>query len=502
MYRGPCLIALAALLILTFTFTAGRGAAAEDGRLGPVIALEQAMQEAIKKAEPSIACVLVSRSALYRQLEGKPAVVEPGRLGDFNPARARFRFRPHRGADREQQITALDLADPDNTPESYGSGVVLDRAGLILTNAHVVLGATKVYVRLPGGAGSYADIHALDARSDLAVLRLIDRLPGLRPLSLGDGDKVQKGQFVIALANPFAAGFRDGSPSASFGIVSNLRRRMPGRTDEIERNRLTLHHFGTLLQTDARLNLGCSGGALLNLKGELVGLTTARAALEGVETPGGYALPMVAGLRRVVEVLRRGEEVEYGFLGVQFDGMDKTGVRLTGVFPNTGAGRAGLRRGDYIVSIGGRRVQHHDDVFLAIGMLLAGSTVEVERALSPAGAPEKVAVTLSKYYVPLPWIASKRPPPRGGLRVDYTSILTQRGQGLVPEGVMVREVVPGSAADKAGLAADRIITAVNGRKVTTPAEFYRETAPSAAAEVELTLFRHEGGPQRVTLKLD
>src|SRR5207253_4289771 len=123
----------------------------------------------------------------------------------------------------------------------------------------------------------------------LAVLRLNERIPPLKPLSFGDGDAVKKGQFAVALANPFAAGFRDGSPSASWGIVSNLRRRLVKLPGENDRRRLCLHHFATLIMTDAKINVGCSGGALVNLKGEMIGLTTAQASLLGVETPGGYA---------------------------------------------------------------------------------------------------------------------------------------------------------------------------------------------------------------------
>src|SRR5262249_40067309 len=113
---------------------------------------------------------------------------------------------------------------------------------------------------------------------------LSPRVP-VRPLPLGEGEKVRKGQFVLSLANPFAAGFRDGSPSASWGIISNLRRRAPTQQKEEDRTK-TLHHYGTLLQTDARLHLGCSGGALIDLKGQLLGLTTALAALSGGQTPG------------------------------------------------------------------------------------------------------------------------------------------------------------------------------------------------------------------------
>ena len=123
---------------------------------------------------------------------------------------------------------------------------------------------------------------------------------------------------MICLANPFAAGFRDGSPSASWGIISNLHRRASGVTSEIERPGVkpTLHHYGTLIQTDVRLALGCSGGALLNLDGELIGLTTAQAALVGSEAPGGFAVPLDGPMKRIIDVLVRGDEVEYGFLGV------------------------------------------------------------------------------------------------------------------------------------------------------------------------------------------
>jgi len=113
-----------------------------------------------------------------------------------------------------------------------------------------------------GGRGSWADVHAADPRSDLAVLRLLDKVPGLRPIAFGDGDKVRKGQFVVLLSNPYAAGFRDGSPSASWGIVSNLRRRAPANPDETERARIAI---GQGAGRAARLesHLGRNGGDAL-----------------------------------------------------------------------------------------------------------------------------------------------------------------------------------------------------------------------------------------------
>jgi S1-C subfamily serine protease len=479
----------------------------ERNRFADLLALQEAFHDSIERAEPSIACILVSRSDKY------PAAAqsqEPGRLGKFSLQGATSRFMDENDPEY-QSLRRLDLSNPENVPESYGSGIVLDdREGLILTLAHVIRNATKIYVRLPGGRGSWADIHAADPRSDLAVLRLIDRVPNLKALKLGDGGKLRKGDFVLSLSNPFAAGFRDGSPSASWGIVSNLRRRATGVLSEVpstERNaKLPLYCFNTLIQTDTRLNLGCSGGALLNLQGELVGLTSSLAGLAGGETPGGFAVPLDEGMRRIIAVLLRGEEVEYGFLGVYLMGPESLPegcVRIRGLVPGGPAAQAdppiqgtpfvgGFPRrghlrnepGDYIHSISGTPVHNNDDLFLAVGLHLAGSTVRVEVSNTQDGPTRLCSVTLAKFPSLEPVIASKRPRARGGLRVDWGSSLL-RIESVIPEGVVIREVVPGSAAANARLLPDMIIKRVNGRTVKTPAEFYREME-KANGPVELT----------------
>ena len=169
------------------------------------------MQQAIKSAEPSMACILVSRDKkAYAQYGPAPSAEQPGQLGDFPP---------HPGGDRDtiEKMRKLDLADPEYVPESYGSGVVIDaRARLILTNYHVVRDAVKVYVRLGQTGkgsntvekGSYANIYAADPRSDLAVLQLIDQSLTLKEIRTGNGNALKKGQFVVALSYPFAVGFR------------------------------------------------------------------------------------------------------------------------------------------------------------------------------------------------------------------------------------------------------------------------------------------------------
>ena len=346
---------------------------AQDPDLVQALALQRTMQRTIQQAEPAIACILVSRSERYQEVGQGPDREHPGKLGAFDPS-ALPRI-PNLSTQIETLQKLLDFTHPDYVPRAFGSGVVVDARGLILTNYHVVQDATKVYVRLPGGKGSYADIHAADPRSDLAVLKLLN--PNVMPLKtipLGDADKLERGQFVLTLANPYAAGFRDGQPSASWGILSNIRRRAVSRVKENE-NVKPFHFYSTLLQTDARLSLGSSGGALVNLQGEMVGLLTSLAAIQGGETPGGFAVPITANMARIINVLKRGEEVDYGFLGVGHEPMveGRRGVRLSNVDPSFPAGYdARLQRGDLLLAINGQPIKEHDDIFFLIASQLAG----------------------------------------------------------------------------------------------------------------------------------
>jgi S1-C subfamily serine protease len=482
---------------------AGRGETPADARR-----IERAFQAVIARAEPSVACVLVYR--------------------DRGPVADDSARKPP-----EQS----DLA---RVPDYYGSGVVIDPAGLILTNYHVVRDANRIYVRLPGRKDkdgtegpprtALATVYAADNRSDLAVLKMPAAAKPFAALELGRGEDLRKGSLVLALGHPYAAGFRDGSPSASSGIVSNLRRRPPGSPNELERTSKTLQQYGTLVQTDARLQLGCSGGALLDLDGRLVGLTTAQAALTGVDMPGGFAQPLDVNLRRIIEVLKEGKEVEYGFLGVSADPehnqpREGGGVMLNTIVPNSPAAKAGLNRGDVILKVGGQPVREHDDLFLHLGAALAGRQTEllvvqpwngrepravsVVLAKSPvSGAARLESVTVqpdgrpvfAKYPVTDFGKATNRPVPVHGLRVDYTSVIARQQLGEpIPEGVVVREVMPGSPAKAKGLQdyVD-VITEVNGKPVKTPAEFYNEArrAAEAGEAVRLTL---RNPPRTVTL---
>lgn len=189
-------------------------------------ALERQFEKIIADAEPSIACILVSRNSTYRKFCPQRALAETPALNksfDFYK-RAGELGRPD-SVDRAEGLTEdqraklkneINLKNPTIVPESFGSGIVIDPGkGLILTNFHVVRDAVLVYVRLPEGKGGYANIYAADPRSDLAVLKIDPvHTKGIKqPIRFGDAAKLRRGQFVLTLANPYAAGFRDGQPS-------------------------------------------------------------------------------------------------------------------------------------------------------------------------------------------------------------------------------------------------------------------------------------------------
>jgi serine protease Do len=476
----------------------------QDSSLGEAQVIDKAMTEAIRKAEPAIASIFVSRSNEYRKLlKDSPPEDQPGELRGFHAEKAKkiLAATIKESGRLEAELRKLDLSDPEHVPESYGSGVVISAQGLVLTNFHVVRDAAKIYVRLPGGKGSYANIHAADSRSDLAGLRLLDSslapLPFLRP----SGGEVHKGQLILTMVNPFAPGLRDASPRAGWGIVSNLRQKRTNPPQDPMK--WTFQHHGTLIQTDRSLPLGSSGGALVNLQGELVGLITSQT---GVTGDGAYAVPLDASMSRIIQVLEKGEEVEYGFLGIHFGSRDfpfqarprVPGVSFGGVIRGSPAEKAGLMDRDVILAVDDVPVYERSDLMLAVGKALAGSIVRL-KVLRSSQQTEVLPVTVAKFNQIEPFIASVKHPFARGIRVDDTSVIAQRNQGEgIPPGVFVREVEKGSAAEAAQLQGANII-AVDDKEVQSPADFYQKMRKTGPVELTLASVDNKGRPLKVKL---
>ncbi len=446
-------------------------------------AIEKTFVNAIAKAEQSVVAIARVR---------KP---EPGETFPLE-------FRPDAFGRRELPTRSPEPTDPDFIPNEYATGVVVASGGLILTAFHVLADNSEYYVRTHDRKVYKAWVKAADPRSDLAVLSIDATY--LKPIALGNGSALRRGQIVLTLGNPYAIA-RDGRVSASWGIVSNLSRKAPptpGETASSEKR--TLHHFGTLIQTDARLNLGTSGGPLLNLKGEMVGLCVALAAVTGQDSNAGYAIPVDETFRRVLKTLMEGREVEYGFLGIVPSNLKPqevlsgaSGIRVQRVVTGTPAARYGLKEGDLITTVDDVPIHEADGLVLQVGRLPVEAVTRLN--VLRRGQQKTIDVTLGKYPVPKGKIVTNRPDPWRGMRVDYPTALLDDdrriGLGLAAlnDGVIVTEVETGSPAWNAELRRGMVIARVDNVPIRTPQQF-RETVAQKAGMVQLQLVGQDEKP--------
>ncbi|MGD0654515.1 MAG: trypsin-like peptidase domain-containing protein [Thermoguttaceae bacterium] len=478
-----CFIAI----MLMGVVVAVSGALAQEPLSGvEAAALEKTLVDVIARTERSVVAI----ARVHREVTGETL---------------RLELRPD-PFDRRPILSSVPLpTDPDFIPNEYGAGVAVDRRGLILTAYHVLGEDSDYYVTTSERKVYKASIKAADPRSDLAVLAI--EAADLVPISFGNAGELKKGQIVVSLGNPYAIA-HDGQVSAGWGIVSNLSRKAPATPGESDpAGKSTLHHFGTLIQTDAKLNLGTSGGPLMNLRGEMVGLSVALAAEAGYETAAGYAIPVDQTFRRAVETLKQGREVEYGFLGVQpanlaagevLSGMH--GIRVAQTIPGTPAVKYGLKNDDIITAVDGAPIHDADSFVLSVGKL----PVEAVAHLSVIrdGRPRSIEVKLTKYAVRGKKIVTAPDPLWRGLRVEYPSAMMNTearsagGQAFAGEGVIVAEVADNSPALKAGLQPGMIVTHVGRTAVNSPKQF------SAAVEkisgpVDLSIANDKTNPVRI-----
>lgn len=401
-------------------------------------------------------------------------------------------------------------ADLDYLPNEYASGVIVDRGGLILTAVHTLAPESEYYVTTPERKVYRATVKGADPRSDLAVLAI--EASDLQPIALGEMSAVKKGQVVVALGNPYAIA-RDGQASAAWGIVSNLSRKAPPLNQEAQSpGQRTLHEFGTLIQTDAKLNLGTSGGALVNLRGEMIGLTVALAAVAGYEQAAGYAIPADATFRRALDALKDGREVEYGFLGIRPVNLKSDevlqglhGIRVQNVVQGTPAQRYGLKTDDLITAIGNTPVYDADGLMLEVGRMPPESVamISVQRGSRQTIVP----VTLAKFPVSGKKVVTTPSPAWRGMRVDYATAIPEQERSEVgrrfafDDGVVVADVEEGTPAWRAGLRSGMFVTHVAGKAVGSPKQFRAAVARKrGAVEVRLAATGEGQPPSSKTIE--
>jgi S1-C subfamily serine protease len=437
-----------------------------------VAAIENVMADAIARAEPSVVAIHRYKAENAQETQAVRGRKRPANLHDTT--RQLFVFNEGRLPQIPDQSSLISF--------DFGSGVVIGNRGEILTAYHVVRGARELLVRAADRQQFDAEIIAADPRSDLAVIAPVegDRSdpPRLKPLAIGDATRLRKGSFLIALGNSFNAA-RDGSPSASWGILSNIARKLDQEVDDMNRPRKVprLMHYPTLLQLDAKLNLGMSGGAVINLKGELVGLTTMAASPAGFDSMAGYAIPMDKLGRRAVETLKQGKEVEYGLLGIHADHNFTN--RVFEVTVNSPAALGQLQVNDEIVAVNGAPVVDFDSLILAVNVYSAGDSVRLK--IRRGEETIERTIVLAKLPIDGEVIATNRPKPWRGVRVDYTNPLNYRTFGpssldASMAGVEVIDVEDGSPAAAAGLKKGQLIRRVGDTKIRTPRDFAEAVA--------------------------
>lgn len=457
--------------------------------LGILQAVEQSTVSAIEKTGRSV--VAISR------------IPTDFRSGFRNQA-------PQLGANLGNGAQAENI---DFVPEFFGSGIVLSEDGLIVTCAHVLddptanryvvwLDKRSYAAEVVGLAGK---ILASDPFSDLAVLKI--DASGLQPAEFATDLDLRRGQFVIALGNPQAIA-RDGQASASLGIVANLKRVAPSRPDSEAASRDTIHEMGTLIQTDAKLGSGSSGGALVNLQGQVVGLMTSLVASSGFEASAGYAIAADPFFLRVLESLKAGKLPEYGFLGVQPENLpsDKQGrgARVSVVIPGLPGDDAGLRTRDVILEVNGLPIANRNDLFRELSSAAAGETIEltVERVSNGRRVPEilRLETTLSKKLITpiFPAYATNTRRPWRGMRTEYaTAVSSETARaGLIRGGadspkLAILDVEPGTTAWNAGLRPGFGIVAVDNQPVLSPEEF-QEAVEEKQGSVSLLVTNASG----------
>jgi serine protease Do/serine protease DegQ len=373
----------------------------------------------VKRASPAVVNIASVGTIRERTAQGNPLMEDPF-FGQF------FRNRP-------------DAQPRERRFQSEGSGVIIDaKNGYIVTNYHVVQNASEIKVTLLDNRNVDARVLGSDEGSDIALLQV--KAPNLVAMALGDSSRLEVGDYVVAIGNPFGL-----QHTVTAGIVSAL-----GRTG------INPEGYEDFIQTDASINPGNSGGALVNLRGELVGINSAIYSQSGGNIGIGFAIP-VNMVKLVVEQLVKYGTVRRGVLGVttypvspeiaqEYGLTEATGALVAGVLPGSAADRAGIKTGDIITSLNGTAVKGAADLRNTIGLLGVGEKVEI--GLLRDGKTRKVMALIADH----------------GVTENASAIKLLDGVELAdaPQtgGVLVKAVRDGSAAGLAGLRSGDLIIAV------------------------------------------
>ena len=459
----------------------GYASAEHVGLIHPALALKLANPDegpsrtgfapVVKKVVPAV--VNISSSKVTRM----PA--EFGQMPDDPLFRQFFGNGFNRRSDPRQM--------PEQRERGLGSGIIMTPDGDILTNNHVVDGATDVRVTLADKREFKAKVLGTDPKSDLAVLKI--DATNLPCITVGDSSKVQVGDYALAVGDPFGVG-----QTVTMGIVSAT-----GRTH------LGIEDYENFIQTDAPINPGNSGGALVNDRGELIGVNTAIIAHGSEGNQGiGFAIPSNEA-RSVMEQIVEHGKVTRAYLGIvpqdvtpaiskAFNDNSTSGALVGDVSANSPAQRSGLQRGDIIVALNGKPVVDANDLRMRISMMAPGTDVNLK--VFRNGAEKEIPVKLAELAATEAAVTHDNTGSShsalSGVSVENLDAGSAHDLGLAPntQGVVVTNVSPSSEAAEAGLRRGDVIQEVNHKPVRTTSDF--ERALQSSKEKPLLLVNRNG----------
>jgi serine protease Do len=421
------------------------GVAELDAQKAPFVSFDRGFAPVVKQVLPAV--VNIASSRIVRT---SPEAVAPF----SDPFFDRF-FGGQNPVPRERR------------EHSLGSGVIVDRTGYVMTNNHVIEGASEIKIALLDKREFNARVVGADPKTDIAVLK-IDAMD-LPVLQFGDSSLVEVGEFVLAVGNPFGVG-----QTVTLGIVSATGRGGFG-----------IETYEDFIQTDAPINPGNSGGAMVNARGDLIGINTAMVSGQGV----GFAVPINLA-QQVMNQIRKHGKVIRGFLGTTAQTMSPQmmhafglsgqprGALVTDVMPDSPAARSGLLKGDIILEINGQPLEDSRSLSLKVSMTPPGTKVRLK--IFRDGSPMELTATLAELEekaVASTSAAAGRDShgPRFGITVTALTPTIMRTLGLPAgtQGVVVSEVQPGSVAEEAGLRMGDVIQEVNRNPVANMAEYQK-----------------------------
>jgi serine protease Do len=359
-----------------------------------------------------------------------------------------------------------------------GSGFIIDSNGTILTNYHVVDGAEKISVTLSDGKNYDAKVVGKDQKSDIAVVK-IDAGRDLPAVNLGDSDRLEVGEWVMAIGNPFGL-----DHSVTSGIVSAKGRNIGAGP------------YDNFIQTDASINPGNSGGPLINLRGEVVGINTAIFSQSGGNIGIGFAIPANA-VKELLPQLRDKGKVVRGFIGTSVQKVtpeiaDSLGLKrargalVADVIKGGPAERAGLKPGDIIIEFDRKEIKDFSDLPIQVARVAPGMLVQV-KVLRDG---KETALPLTVGEMKESEVIASTQEGDFGLTVQPVTPQLAENLGLErAEGLVITAVKRGSAAEEAGLRSGDVITEINRQPIKNLADFNRELTRSEKAKSVLLLVR-------------